>query len=191
MELEQVKAAWQREKAAYPYETDPAKILADTRQQAMKRDQEFARKQRTQIICSLISLGVMARWYNPHNPPLANVGLIVMLFCFALMLAGSIILKFRLRVSHPELPRKEYLMEQRRKISARIALLRNLMTWFFIPAMLGFLFWQVALSHSIQMKIVLIILAALACVGGFLCYRWQIRRGLLPMLEEIDRELDE
>jgi hypothetical protein len=191
MELEQVKAAWQREKAAYPYETDPAKILADTRQQAMKRDQEFARKQRTQIICSLICLGLMARCYSPHNPLLANVGLIVMLLGSALMLAGSIILKYRLRVSHPELPRKEFLAEQRRKISARIALLQNNMTWFLIPAMLGFLLWQVTLSHSIQMKIVLIILAALACVGAFWCGRWQIRRELRPMLEEIDRELDE
>ena len=148
MELEQVKAAWQREKAAYPRKVDPKAIMADTKQKAMKRDRDFNRQQRTQILCGLLCLGIMATWYRREDPLLANAGLIVMLLCLALMLAGSIILKYRLRESHPWLPEEEFLAEERKKIAARIALLRRNVRWFFIPAMAGLLTWQIGLSHS-------------------------------------------
>jgi len=123
-------------------------------------------------------------------PLLANAGLIVMLLCLAFMLAGSVILKYRLRVSHPWLPEKEFLAEEREKIIARIALLRRNVRWFFIPSMLGFLAWQAGLSHSAQMVAALAIIVALVSAGAFLFYRWKLRTDLLPILEDIDRELE-
>jgi FtsH-binding integral membrane protein len=190
MELEQVKAAWQREKAAYFHKVDPKAIMADTKQKAMKMDRDFKRQQRTQILCGLLCLGLMAAWYRREGPLLANAGLIVMLLCCALMLAGSIILKYRLRESHPELPREEYLAEQRKKIAARIALLRRNVRWFFIPSLLGLLTWQLGLSHSVQMVVALVIIATLVSTGAFWFYRWKLRKDLLPILDDIDRELE-
>ena len=190
MELEHVKAAWQQEKAAYSREIDPKAIMPDTKQKAMKMDRAFARQQITQILCGLFCLGVMTAEYRREAPPLSNAGLIVMLLGLALMLAGSVILKFRLRESHPELPREEYLAEERIKIAARIALLRRNVRWFFFPSMSGLLAWQAGLSHSVRMVLALSVIVALASAGTFWFYRWKLRKDLLPILEEIDRELE-
>ncbi len=189
MELEQVKAAWQREKAAYAREIDPRAIMLDTKQKARKRDREFARQQMTQILCVLLCLGMMAAGYRRADPPIANAGLIVMLLCLALMLAGSVILKYRLRVSHPWLPEKEFLAEEREKIAARIALLRR-NVWLVIPALFGLLAWQAGLSHSAKIVVALVAIVAVAGAGAFWFYRWKLRKDLLPILEDIDRELE-
>jgi uncharacterized membrane protein YqjE len=152
-------------------------------------DQEFARQQIMQIVCGLFCLVMMALRYDSRQPLLANVGLIIMLLSLAVMLAGSIILRFRLRVSHPEWPEEKYLAEQRKKITARIALVRRNMIWFFAPSLLGFLLWQAVPAHSIKMVIVIVILAVLVLIGGIWRCRWMLRKDLLPILEEIDQEL--
>jgi hypothetical protein len=190
MELEQVKAAWQREKAMYFHEVDPKAILADTKQKAMKRHRDFNRQQITQILCGLFCLGMLAAEYRREGPLLANAGLTVMLLGLALMLGGSVILKYRLRVSHPWLPEKEFVAEEREKIAARIALLRRNVKWFLIPALLGFVAWQAGLAHSAKMVIALVVVATLACAGIFWFYRWKLRKDLLPILEDIDRDLE-
>jgi hypothetical protein len=190
MEFEELKAAWQREKAAYPCKQDFKAITAETKKKAEQRDRDFKRQQRTRVLCGLLCLGLMATFFRREGPLLANAGLIVMLLCLALMLAGSIILKYRLRESHPELPSEEYLAEERKKIEARIALLRRNATWLLIPCMSGFLTWQIALSHSAGMVVALVAIAAIASSGMLCLYRWKLRKDLLPVLEDIDRELE-
>jgi hypothetical protein len=190
MELEQLRAAWQREKAAYFRQIDVKAIVAETKQLAMKRDRDFKRQQWTQILCGLFFLAIMATWYRREGPLLSNAGLIVMLLCLALMLAGSIILKYRLRESHPWLPEKEFLAEQRNKIAARIGLLRCNAKWLLIPCLLGLLTWQIAMSPSVLMAVALISIAAIVYAGAFWFYRWKLRKELLPMLNDIERELE-
>jgi hypothetical protein len=190
MELDDLRAAWQREKATYFHQIDVQAILAETKKLAMKRDRDFKRQQWTQILCSLFCLGIMATWYRREGPLLSNAGLIVMLLCLALMAAGVIILRFRLRESHPWLPEKEFLCEERNKITARIGLLRRNAKWLLIPGLLGLLTWQIALSPSILMAVALISIAAIVYAGTFLFYRWKLRKELLPVLNDIDRELE-
>ena len=189
MELEELKALYQQAKAAHPRK-DPHAIMLETKRKAEERERDFKRQQRTQILCGLFCLVCMATWYRREGPLLANAGLILMLLCLAAMLAGSIILKYRLRVSHPWLPEEEFVAEEREKIIARIALLRRNVRWFFIPSMLGFLAWQAGLSHSAQMVAALVVAAGLASAGTFWFYRWKLRTDLLPILEDIDRELE-
>jgi hypothetical protein len=192
MEFEELRAAWQREKAAYPpRKVDTKAILAETLKKAEQRNREFKRQQMTQIICGLICLALMADWYQREGPLLANVGLILMLLCLALMLAGTIILRYRLRKSHPWLPEEEFLNEQREKIVARIALMRRNTMWLFIPCMLGFLTWQIELSHSVGMVVALAAIAAIATAGMLWLYRWKLRKDLLPILKDIDRDLEQ
>jgi hypothetical protein len=189
MELEELKALYQQAKAAHPRK-DPHAIMLETKRKAEERERDFKRQQRTQILCGLFCLVCMATWYRREGPLLANAGLILMLLCLAAMLAGSIILKYRLRESHPWLPEEEFVAEEREKIIARIALLRRNVKWFFIPSMSGLLAWQGGLSHSAQMVAALAIIVALASAGTFWFYRWKLRTDLLPILEDIDRELE-
>jgi hypothetical protein len=190
MEFEQLKAAWQREKAAHPRNNDFKSITADTIRKVMQRDRDFNRRQRTQILSGLLCLGIMTTYCRRDNPLLANAGLIFMLLCLALMLAGSIILKYRQRESRPWLPETEFLAEERKKVCDRIALLRRNAIWLWIPSMSGFLTWQIALSHSIQMAVALVGIAVIASAGAFGLYRWKLRKELLPELEAIDRDLE-
>jgi hypothetical protein len=132
----------------------------------------------------------MATNYRREGPLLANAGLIVMLLCLALMLAGSIILSYRRRESHPWLPEEKFLAEERKKVCDQIALLRRNTRWLFIPCMSGFLTWQIALSHSLQMVIALAGIAAIVSAGAFWLYRWKLQKDLLPELEAIDRDLE-
>jgi hypothetical protein len=190
MELDDLKAAWQREKAAYSREIDTKAILAETKKKAMEMDRDFNYQQRIQILYGLCCLGLLATCYRRENPLIANAGLIVMLLSLASMLAGSIILKYRLRESHPWLPEKEFLNEERKKIVARIALLRRNTRWLFIPSIAGLLMWQVKLPLSVGMAVALVIIVALISAGAFLFYRWKLRKDLLPLLEDIDRDLE-
>jgi hypothetical protein len=191
MELDDLRAAWQREKAAYSREIDTKAILAETKALAMKRDRDFKRQQWTQILCGLIFLGCMSTWCRRDNPLLANAGLIAMIICLAFMLAGAIILRYRQRDSHPWLPEEEFLNEERKKVCDRIALLRRNALWFLIPCLAGFLTWQIALSHSVLMSVALVVIAAIVFAGTFWFYRWKLRTELLPELEEIDRDLED
>ena len=191
MEMENVKAAWQREKAACPVETDTQKILADTKKQALKRDLIFDCQQGLLILCGLICFGLMATWYNRQNPMLSNAGLILMILGFASMLGGIIILRQRQRISHPWLPDEAYLAEERMEITARIALFRGNLTWLLTPSVLGFLLWQLPLSHTVVMTMILITHVVLFLAGVFWLYHRKVRKELRPMFEEIDLELAE
>ena len=188
MELEHVKAAWQREKSIYPLR-DTKQMAAETKRRAMKMDQEFVRQQALRIACGLLSLAWLASQYDSRHPLLANAGLLVLTVALALMLAGSVSLRFRLRTSHPEWPDGKYLAEQRERISARITLVRRNMTWLFPPSLLGFLLWQIGLSHSIRMTVVIVIVVVIAFLGTIWWGRQMLRKDLLPMLKAIDQEL--
>ena len=189
MELDDLKAAWQREKEAYPWDEDPKAILAKTKKLAIKRDRKFKRQQWTQILCCLFCLGDMVTRYSKEGPLLANVGLILMNLSSAIMVGGTIILKYRLRESHPWLPDEEFLNEERKKIEARIALLRRNARWFFLPSVAGLLMWQVRLSRSFVTAVAFAVFIVLSAVGTFWFYRWKLRTDLLPLLEDIDRDL--
>jgi hypothetical protein len=191
MEFDDLKAAWQREMAAYSRNMDIKAITAETKRLVKRKDRIFACQQITRILCGLFCLGLMAAWYRRENPLPANVGLIVMFLCLALMPAGLIILKYRQKESHPELPEKDFLDEERTKVVARIALLRRNAIWLFIPCMLGFLTWQIELSHSVGMVVALVAIAAIAAAGMVWLYRWKLRRDLLSELEAIDRDLED
>jgi hypothetical protein len=190
MELEDLKAAWLREIANDPDEEDLKAMMDKARERATKSERDFSRKQRSQILYGLVCLGIMATYYRREGPLLENAGLILMLLCMALMLAGSIILKYRLHESHPELPYRQFLAEERKKICARIALLQRNTRWFFIPCMLGLAAWRIAPAHSLGMAITLAGVAV-ASVAAWGFYRWKMRKELTPMLEEIDRDIQE
>lgn len=187
MELEDLKAAWLRERAEYPCSAEPRTIMIDTRQKAMKMDREFNRRLTVQIVCGLLFLGLIAAGYRHDDPLPAKAGLAVMLLALAIMTAGAVILKFRLRVSHPELPREQYLAEQRSKIEARISLLRRNIRWLLIPAMSGLVIWQ---SGSVRIAAAVLGIAAPVSAAAVWWCRRRIQQELLPALHEIEREIE-
>jgi uncharacterized membrane protein YeiB len=165
--------------------------LAKTIALEKKRDRDFKNQQRKQILYGLCCLVILATQVRRDNPLLANAGLIVMLLCMALMLAGSIILKYRQRESHPWLPVEKYFAEQRKKVYDRIALWRRNTRWLLIPCMAGFLTWQIVLSHSLQMKIALVCIGVIVSAGLYGLYRRKLQKEFLPELEAIERDFED
>jgi hypothetical protein len=191
MELEEVRAAWQREKAAYTVEGDTKKILANTMKQVRESDLLFACQQGLLIVCGLIGLGLMARFYSSRNPLLSNAGMVLMFLSLASMVAGIVIFRQRQRISHPWLPTEDFLAKERSKIAARIALLGRNLTWFLIPSVLGFLLWWMPLLHTIQEAMMLMAMVVFPFVEITRFYRKKVRNELRPMLEKIDQDLVE
>ena len=64
------------------------------------------------------------------------------------MLAGTIILRQRQRISHPWLPEEAFLAEERMEITARIALLRRNLTWLLTPSVVFSALASTAITHN-------------------------------------------
>jgi Na+/melibiose symporter-like transporter len=191
MDLEQVKAAWQREKLRYRSEMSPKERAAAIRRKAEELERERKRALQKQLGLGLICLVLLAGRFDRHLPLISNLGLGIMVVCGAIALGAHYVLKRRLEESHRELPREEYLADKRRKILAQIKMLRNNTTWILVPALAGFLAWQIPSAHSKFAMVVLIGLTVIVCVITIWCIRRIVKKKLLPVLEDIDRELAE
>jgi hypothetical protein len=120
MDLELVKAARQREKLEFLREKPLKERAADIRRKAMEMDEKFKREQKKQLSWGLVCLVLPACLYNPHLPLRSNAGLGLMVLSAAAGPAFHHVLRRRFRESRPELPRREYLAEQRKNIRERI-----------------------------------------------------------------------
>jgi len=189
MELEDLKDAWQKYKREHPSEEVPSALAADTRQKAEERDRKFYRDVKKQIVCGLFGTLLLLSQYKTAHTVYAKTGLIIVVLGCAMMLAGSIRLKLRSRVSHPELPPDKYLMEQRNKILERIALFRVSLRFVLPASILGLLLWLVMPVHSFIVKIVLVGMIAVHYVIGYWYANRRIRKEMVSVIEEIDQEI--
>lgn len=190
MDLDSVKAAWQKEKFdGYLFVTPLKQITSDIRRKAEQMDQKFIREQKRYITLASVGLLMLACLYDRQLPPLANIGLGIMVLCGAIALFSNYILKRRYRETRPELPRKEYLADQREKILARIRLVRRNMMWLLMPSFAGFLLWEIVQAHSKLEVLLLVNIAVIGCIAAIWLGWRHLTKELLPVLEEIDREL--
>ncbi len=190
MDLEHIRAAWQREEfEGYLFETPPKRIAADLRRKAGAMDRQFARDQTQQILWGLLYFGLMALRYDSRLPIYANVGVTLILLAGAHYLISSFILRSRFRLNQSELPGKEYLAEQRKRIMARISALRRNMIWSLIPLTTGLGLWLAAILHSpYGVALVVTLMASTTIASAWFCNR-RIRKEFLPSLEAIEREI--
>ena len=191
MDLERAKAVWQREKLEFLQEKPLKERAADIRRKAMEMEQKFKREQKTRLSWGIICLVLLAGQYNPHLPLLSNAGLGLMVLSLSAAFASYYVLRRRFRESRPELPRREYLAEQRKSIRGQIRVLWLNSVLLGLPALFGLFLWQAALAHSkagVLLMIYLVVIAFALCVLAML---WKIRKKLLPVIREIDKELNE
>ena len=190
MDLEQAKAAWAREKSEFLREKPPKERAAYIKRKAIEIDRKLKNELRIRLSLGLLCLILLAGQYDPHLPILSNVGLGMMLLFAALGLACHFILILRFRESRPELPRKEYLAEQRKMIASRIRVLRLAVAFILPPALFGLILWQATQLQSKAVIMMITNLAAITLVTGLLAVHLKIRKQLWPMIREIDQELN-
>jgi hypothetical protein len=189
MDLEQFKAAWQREKQQYQAEMSSEERAARIGRIAEERERKYRRDLQKQLTLGSLCLILLATQYDRHLPLVSNLGLGVMVLCGAIALGFHYVMKRRLREASRGLPREEYLAEQKEIILARIKILWGNLTWLLGPAFAGFLVWVIAGTNSKATILVFISLAIITGVITIWCIRRMIRKDLLPMIEDIDQEL--
>lgn len=149
------------------------------------------REQTRQILCGMIVFGLMAFLYQNRLLLFASMSMSIMILAGIIELASCLILKFPSGAFKPELPRKEYLIDKRRKILVRIELMRYVTGWLLIPIALGLLLRNVVLARSNYETLLVSIVVLFVSVTAFFNGRRRIRRDLLPILEDIEMELPE
>jgi hypothetical protein len=191
MDLERAKAIWQREKLEFLREKSLKERAADIRRKAEELEQKFKREQKTRLTYGIICLVLMASQYDPHLPLLSNAGLGLMVLCGAAGLASYCVLRRRYRESRLELPRREYLAEQRKNLREQILVLCLNAFLLVPPAGFGLYLWQAGWSHSEAQILLIILLIVIALVSCVLALLWKIFKELLPAIREIDLELNQ
>jgi len=187
MELDDLKEAWQKYKREHPSEMTPKMMAADTRQKATELDRQFTRDINRRIFGGFLAMVVLLSMYDRGRPLYANIGLIIMVLSSAMMLTGTIIQKLRLRVSHPERPADAYLLEQKNKILARIGLIRFYIRCLVPTAAFGLVLCILPI-HSINAKLIILIMLVLTLILGYWLIIRKIRNELLTVTE-IDQEI--
>jgi hypothetical protein len=189
MELDELKAEWLEEKRKYRLEMSPKQRAAEIRRRAEEAERAYKRDERKKISWGLVGLALLASEFRRHAPLLANVGLGIMILCGTIAIASYFILRRRFEKSRPELPRREYLAEQKAKITIQIKLVERTIMWLLMPAFAGFALHMSAQSHSNAEVLLIVIVVMIGCAIGIWCGRRIVRKKLLPMLEDIEQEL--
>jgi hypothetical protein len=189
MDLDKQKAKWLEEKRQYLLEMSPKQRAAEIRRKAEEIEKKYKRSEREKLWLGMLGLALLASLFRPHGPLAANAGIGILILCGAMALKSYFILKHRFEKFRRDLPRKEYLAEQRTKIITQIKLVERTMIWLLIPGFAGLALHLSAQFPSRLEIIPFVIIAIIGCAAGVLCGRKIVRKKLLPILEDIEREL--
>jgi len=189
MDLDQLKARWLEEKRQYRLEMSPKQRAAEIMRKAEEIEKKYKRSERKKLLLGLLGLALLASQFKLHGPLAANAGIGILILCGAMALKSYFILKHRFEKSRRDLPRKEYLDDQRTKITTQIKLVERTMIWLLIPGFAGLALHLSAQSRSRLEIILFVIIAMIGCAAGILCGRGIVRKKLSPILEDIEQEL--
>jgi hypothetical protein len=190
MELEDLNTAWKNQKfEGYLFDKTASEIASDIRRKSRAMRWKNIRRDAMEILVGIFCIAAFGLLVESSQPPLARAGAILM----TAGVTGNVIafLAFRYRYRHRryDLRWRKILERERRKIIARIRLMRGYTTWHAAPLVAGFILYTASYGPSLSEWLMEI--GVIALVGGYshLSNRWRIRRQLLPLLAEIDREL--
>lgn len=144
-----------------------------------------------QMFYPMIFSGLMVGLYRYRMVLFVDMALLIILVAAILQMTSCMALNAPFTAFQPELPRREYLTDKRKKIQARIQLLQLTTGWLMIPMALSFLVHSTARARSLcEMAIVALIVIPAAMLAY--CHgRSRIRKHLRSHLEDVDLELYE
>lgn len=192
MDLDRLKAVRRKERASeYLFEKPPNQVAADIRKKAEKMERKYFRQTIALILLSIIGIASFSLLCRNDQSILANIGAILICIGAFLEAMTCLTLYFPFQEKRYELCRREFLARERALILARIRVWRGNTGWYVLPMALGGLLWAVARAYSIGQSVAVISLLALTLMANTWIGRRRIDRDLRPVLDDIDRELEE
>jgi hypothetical protein len=191
MNFEDFEDYWQnRRSEGYLFDTPRSQITADIRRAAQLRQQRYARRSYAEItILTIIILIALAAIALSHSLA-ARSGIALLAAGFVLQLAPSFRINSMERNKRYDLPQQQSLIEERKRVAARIRHSRRQTTWYLLPTALGLTLLCVAQGCALDTIAGFVTGVAAASAAFHLYQRRQARKTLIPIMEDIDRELE-
>ena len=189
MNFEDFEGYWQnRRSEGYLFDTPRSQIAADIRRSAQLRQQRYARKSYVEVtvltIIILIALAAIAL----SNSLAARSGIALLAAGFVLQLAPSFRINSMERNKRYDLPQQESLIEERKRVAARIRHVKRQTTWYLLPIALGLTLLCIAGGCALDTISGFITGLVTASIAYYVYQRRQAQKTLIPIMKDIDRD---
>jgi len=192
MELERLKAAWQEQKfEGYLFEKPPSRITADVRRKAMEMKSRNLAEDVSHVLGSMLIVGMWIFWYDSRQPLMTRAGIILLMAGIALEAIAYIAPRFRYRGERFDLPRNEFLLREKKRIEARIRLVKGSLTWLSVPMLAGCILYAASVVKNMGELLSCVALLAFMWGIAFWVNARRVRKHLAPLLVEINWMLSE
>jgi hypothetical protein len=192
MDFEKIKAAWlAQDFEGYLFDTPLSEIAADIERKAERMDGMNKREDRKRItgcIAIYIAAGLL---YSASLGLIGNIGVTLFLIGTTLELISYLKFHFKFRDVRYELPMRDFLVEERKRVLARINVLKLNTSWNLIPIVLGLLLYGYPKMYHGYGLIILVLVLFFAIGVTIWQGRRRIRKYLTPYLAEVDEEIAE
>ena len=190
MNLEDFETYWQNRRfEGYLFDTPRSQIVADIRLSAQVRQQKYVRRSCLElgilVIVTLMALAAIAL----ATSPAARSGIALVAAGLVLQLLPIFRLNSMERNKRYDLGQEASLLDERKRVVARIRHSMRQTTWHMLPIIFGAILICIAQGRALDTitGFVTGLVATSAVIHIYL--RRKARKTLIPIIEEIDREL--
>jgi hypothetical protein len=191
MKFEDLEEYWQnRRLEGYLFDTPRSQIIADVRRAAQLRQQSYTRRSYAEItiltIIILIALAAIAL----SQSLAARSGIALLAAGLVLQLLPAFRINWMERNKRYDLPQQQSLIEERKRVAARIRHVKRQTIWYLLPIALGLTLLCIARVREPDTIAGFVTGVVTASIAYYVYQRRQARKTLLPIMEDIDRELE-
>jgi hypothetical protein len=191
MNFEDFEGYWQnRRSEGYLFDTPRSQIAADIRRSAQLRQQRYARRSYAEITILTIVILIALVAIALSNSLAARSGIALFAAGLVLQLAPSFRINSMERNKRYDLPQQESLIEERKRVAARLRQGRSQTTWYMLPIALGLTLLCIAQGSALDTIAGFVTGLVTASIAYYVYQRRHARKTLLPTIDDIDRELE-
>ncbi len=190
MELEKLKAALQERKfEGYLFERPAQQIVLDVQRRARNLEEKEKAHDIQAVIGGLALAALYFVWFDSRQPWWSNAGIALMVAGTVLVAACTLSLYLPGRRIRFDLPREEFLVQERKRLRARIRILHREGLWAWAPLIAGMLIYFASLIKSVVAFAVCVLILVIGCGAAWWFSTRRHGKALQSLLDEIELEL--
>lgn len=191
MNFEDLEDYWHKRRfEGYLFDTPRGQIVADVKRAAQLREQKYSRKSYAEVtiltVIILAALVVIAL----SNLLAARAGIALIAAGIVLLMLPAVRINRMERNKRYDLPQQQSLIEERKRVAARMRLVKWQTTWFLLLLDSGSTLLCIAQVRELDTIAGFITGLILISVAFYFYRRRWLRKTLIPIVEDIDCELE-
>jgi len=191
MNFEDLEDYWQKRRLeGYLFDTPRSQIAADVQRAAQMRQQKYVRKSYAEVTVLTVIIVVALVTIALSNSLAVRSGIALFAAGFVLQLAPSFRINWMERNKRYDLPQQQSLIEERKRVAARIRHVKRQTIWYLLPIALGLTLLCIARVREPDTIAGFITGLVTASIAYCVYQRRQARKTLIPIMKDIDSELD-